>query len=77
MSHVFLSVRHSHISTQGASAITLSSSINSPLYCQKKICEMLSVVIYLHNTNTVGIFSTVNLDIDSLSSFSFFSSPGM
>ena len=76
MSHVFLSVRHSHISTQGASAITLSSSINS-IILSEKICEMLSVVIYLHNTNTVGIFSTVNLDIDSLSSFSFFSSPGM
>ena len=63
-------------STQGASAITLSSNINS-LILSEKICEMLSVVIYLHNTSTVGIFSTVNLDIDSLSSFSFFSSPGM
>lgn len=37
--------------------------------------QMLRLVLYLHSMSAVGIFSTFDVDVDSLSSF--FLSPGM
>ena len=37
--------------------------------------QMLRLVFYLHSMSAVGIFSTFDVDVDSLSSF--FLSPGM